>query len=511
MDCCIIINSKSKNLVEYYKQFRIKILIYEKTLSFFNKLYKYKHFMLIKDNILIYNWEKIEDRNKQIYFLFNKYKRKNHIYSFKIFNSKDKIYLINYKIEKEIIINYFDNNNLIKSKNIDKIIGVNIFNNINNHLININNDNLCILFLNQLDNNIFLKRIYQIKKKYDKKIFIFCYYGLNCPFGKIENNDLDVIYVNDNNLLYYIEKLNISKLYLLYLPFVYIKNKDNFDKIMEKKNIKKYIYIAGIITHMYEYVEKYNFNSIITNGKLIKYVYKKKHNNNKIIDLFFINKINLELFLKRDKLIKNKLSKNFSFIGRFCQEKNIIFLIQCFKLLINEKFDIKLYLIGNGPELTKINNFIKVNKLEKNIFILGWLDHNELIEKIQFYDIDFNILTSINEGRPNIIYELMALGIPTICSNIFFKEDILINKYNIIYFNLKNYEQIITSKIYNNPKELYIEINKYINHNIKNFISIFKEIYNDIKMIKQISENGFETIKRILKKNETINYNEIFT
>lgn len=72
--------------------------------------------------------------------------------------------------------------------------------------------------------------------------------------------------------------------------------------------------------------------------------------------------------------------KNFTFqkekyylaIGRLTRQKNFLFLCNCFKKILLKKPDEKLLIAGEGEDYNKINKYIKHNKLEKNIFLLGY-------------------------------------------------------------------------------------------------------------------------------------------
>jgi glycosyltransferase involved in cell wall biosynthesis len=74
--------------------------------------------------------------------------------------------------------------------------------------------------------------------------------------------------------------------------------------------------------------------------------------------------IDIDLNLKKDDY--------FLSIGRLTKQKNFIFLIKCFSKIIKvQNTNIKLVIIGVGEEKNKIISYIK-NKLEKNIFLLGY-------------------------------------------------------------------------------------------------------------------------------------------
>lgn len=62
-------------------------------------------------------------------------------------------------------------------------------------------------------------------------------------------------------------------------------------------------------------------------------------------------------------------------VGRLTKQKNFLFLIKCFLKLIQKDLNIKLYIIGEGEDYYKIKNFIKKNRIENNIFIIGYKEN----------------------------------------------------------------------------------------------------------------------------------------
>ncbi len=64
--------------------------------------------------------------------------------------------------------------------------------------------------------------------------------------------------------------------------------------------------------------------------------------------------------------------KYFIAIGRLTRQKNFLFLCDCFKKILEKKPNEKLLIAGEGEDFYKINKFIKKNKLEKKIILLGY-------------------------------------------------------------------------------------------------------------------------------------------
>ncbi|EPA05310.1 glycosyltransferase, group 1 family protein [Candidatus Nitrosarchaeum limnium BG20] len=135
-----------------------------------------------------------------------------------------------------------------------------------------------------------------------------------------------------------------------------------------------------------------------------------------------VNPIDLTLFKKRERnKVAEKISLDVNFryllyVGRLTKNKGLELLLEIFNEL-NFKFEnIKLIIIGDGPLLEFIKNFIKNHDLEKKIILTGRLNH----EKACYYYNIATVLvnTGLSAGLPNVIIESLASGTPTITTNV---------------------------------------------------------------------------------------------
>ena len=76
--------------------------------------------------------------------------------------------------------------------------------------------------------------------------------------------------------------------------------------------------------------------------------------------------------------------------GRLSKEKGVLDLVEAFSKIK----DNKLYIAGEGPEKENIEKYIKENGLEENIILLGFLNQEEVKEKIR--NCTFTIVPSIS-------------------------------------------------------------------------------------------------------------------
>lgn len=139
-------------------------------------------------------------------------------------------------------------------------------------------------------------------------------------------------------------------------------------------------------------------------------------------------------------------------VGRFCVEKNQIFLLQIMKEIIKIREDAILLLIGSGEDEKKINEFIDNNEMREYVKMLGNRgDINELCQAMDIFT-----LPSIYEGLPLAGIEAQASGLPCIFSDtITPKADVT---GNVEFLSLEE-------STYNWAKCI---INKFENHNREN-------------------------------------------
>ncbi|MGZ5484804.1 MAG: glycosyltransferase family 4 protein, partial [Nitrososphaeraceae archaeon] len=103
------------------------------------------------------------------------------------------------------------------------------------------------------------------------------------------------------------------------------------------------------------------------------------------------------------------------YLGRFTKTKNIETLIFAFsKIILNINSNLRLILVGDGPERDNIVDLIKKHNLEKNILLAGFVDNpGDYLKKSDLF-----ILPSLVEGLSNSLIEAMNYKLPCIVSNI---------------------------------------------------------------------------------------------
>ena len=109
---------------------------------------------------------------------------------------------------------------------------------------------------------------------------------------------------------------------------------------------------------------------------------------------------------RQSKLDKN----NFITIGRLDSGKRVDEIITNFVKC--NKRNSQLFIIGSGKEEDSLKKLISDLKIDKQVHMLGYLDHKQMEKYI--LDSSCFLMTSITEGLPMVLLEVMSYGVPCI-------------------------------------------------------------------------------------------------
>ncbi|SHK18341.1 glycosyltransferase family 4 protein [Tepidibacter formicigenes] len=203
------------------------------------------------------------------------------------------------------------------------------------------------------------------------------------------------------------------------------------------------------------------FHKIIGTYNKINYITLTEFNKNKILNLVKDDKkvfIKPNFISKKEKTQRN-LEDYFIYIGRLDEIKGINFLVNSWKDIDK---NIKLYIIGDGPEKENIEKYIKESKIN-NIKLLGFMDRLsafEIIEKSRAIIVP----SKWYEGFPMTIAESFSLGVPVIGSNIGNIGCIVNDENNGLLFekdNKQSLKEVVERVFYNKQFNIQLGNNAY--------------------------------------------------
>jgi glycosyltransferase involved in cell wall biosynthesis len=103
-------------------------------------------------------------------------------------------------------------------------------------------------------------------------------------------------------------------------------------------------------------------------------------------------------------------------IGRLCEQKGQLLLVEAARLLVEEGREFNLVLVGDGDMRGEIELLSQRHRLEDRVHITGWIAGEQVREEI--LAARALVLPSFAEGLPVVLMEAMALRRPVISTYI---------------------------------------------------------------------------------------------
>lgn len=182
----------------------------------------------------------------------------------------------------------------------------------------------------------------------------------------------------------------------------------------------------------------------------------------------------------RDLKVEKSETKTVLSVGRLVKWKGFEMLIDIWPEILKKDNMLKLVIIGDGPERKNLEKLIIDKNLEKSIYLMGRVDHEELPNF--FNASNLFVLNSSYEGLSHVLIEAMAYKLPVIASDVGGNRELVDNNKNGILVK------------YNDKKEWKRAILK---------------LYDDEKLKKEFADNalkGFDKFNYSTMINNTIKF-----
>ncbi|HAV43222.1 TPA: glycosyltransferase family 4 protein [bacterium] len=144
------------------------------------------------------------------------------------------------------------------------------------------------------------------------------------------------------------------------------------------------------------------------------------------IDLSKFNGIDPKT-IRKSYNISNK-TRILLYVGRLAKEKNLVFLIEAFKLVLKKVLDARLIMVGDGPLKKRLKNLAERLQIEKNIIFAGSLPQKEVY--VHHLAADLFVFTSLTETQGLVLYEALASGTPVVTIEAVGTSEIITNGIN---------------------------------------------------------------------------------
>lgn len=196
---------------------------------------------------------------------------------------------------------------------------------------------------------------------------------------------------------------------------------DHFDKIVsvtESANQANKMNLSKYVTNPEE--KMISISNIINGDEILDMAtlgdYRKYTDDETEKEYLIFNKSDVkdsQITLKAVEL-PNPDCHNFVNIARLSPEKNHEELIKAFVKVVEKHKNSRLYIIGDGPLKKSLNQLIVSLRMEKHIFLLGFIENPFMFVN----KCDCFILTSNYEGQGMVVMEAQVLGLPVIGTNV---------------------------------------------------------------------------------------------
>jgi len=118
---------------------------------------------------------------------------------------------------------------------------------------------------------------------------------------------------------------------------------------------------------------------------------------------------------------KEKGDFRIAFIGILTSNRGLDFMLNVLNYTLKADFNIKLVIIGDGPEKPYLENLARSLGIEKNVEFTGWIGYEKALELLRNchvgvipHEINDHTQTTI----PNKLFDYMMMGLPVLSTNL---------------------------------------------------------------------------------------------
>ncbi len=190
------------------------------------------------------------------------------------------------------------------------------------------------------------------------------------------------------------------------------------------------------------------------------------------------------------------------FVGRIAEEKNIPFLLETFKNLSKEAKNAKLYIVGDGPDKEKYEEFVLLENLSSKIVFLGKVPFNEMP---YYYNLaDLFVTASKTETQGLTVIEAMASSVPVFAINDEAFRSVIIDGLNGRIFETEEELKRQILEVYKDRKSLEkmsVQARIQAEHSsLAHFAESALEVYHRAIQTYKKRKNFTTTILQVFKK-----------
>ena len=108
----------------------------------------------------------------------------------------------------------------------------------------------------------------------------------------------------------------------------------------------------------------------------------------------------------------------FIYVGRLGMEKSIDIIIEAMGIITDRHNDVKLVIVGDGPDRERLRKLVQKLKLQNSIYFLGKIPHEELIRSGLVHNAYCFVTASTSETQGLNVVEAQVCGTPSIVPDV---------------------------------------------------------------------------------------------
>lgn len=286
--------------------------------------------------------------------------------------------------------------------------------------------------------------------------------------------DYDIIQTGEYNqyISYYLLKQNLKPVVIYHGPYFNPKISSRimtflFDLIFLKRYLKINPSFISKSNLAEQFLKSKGFLDITTIGVGL--------------DTSALNVNNIETKIRKDK------EKRLLYVGNITKGKNILFLLKIMKNINKNKNNVKLYIVGSGPQnyVNKCKKYISNNKLEGVVNLVGKVEQKNISK--YYEQSDLFIFPSTREIYGMVMMEAMLFGVPVMTtlhggSSTVIKNNIngyVINNYDVDEWTKKIIEYLENDSVEIQKNAQKTILNEFVWDELcKKYINVYEEVLN---------------------------------
>jgi len=240
----------------------------------------------------------------------------------------------------------------------------------------------------------------------------------------LKNNKFDLIHTHNLAAHFYGAVASL----VLGIPLVHTKHGTDYPKDFRKILIERFAFkFSKMIVGVSDDVKE-------------QYIKQTGCSKQKITSI--LNGVDLACFNKIQQVAKSTSSVNIGIVARLSLEKDHRTLLKSFAIALNNNPDLRLTIVGDGPEMNNLQKLACNLSIANNVHFLG----NRFDIPDVLSNLDIFVLSSQTEGISISLLEAMASGLPCIATDVGGNPEVIINNITGFIVRQEN-DQELANKI----------------------------------------------------------------